>query len=264
MADYQLAMSDAELIRYRMMAQRAAIIERDDFAFAGIVEGATVVDMGCGPAAMSVELARLVGPSGRVIAIEPGADSRRAAEGVIATSGLSNIDLRAGTVLENDVEAGSVDVVMLRHVLAHNGGHEQDFVSHLATLLRPGGSLYIVDVDLTGIRSIDSDPALDSLPARYVEFHRALGNDPQVGLRLAHFLERAALDVIRFSGSYNIVEVMPGMRSPAWAAREAMIAAGIVAQAEVDEWSAAFERNDGAALRPTTFLPFFIAIGRAG
>ena len=264
MADYQLAMSAAELQRYRMMAQRAAVIEQDELALAGIVEGATVVDMGCGPAAMSVELARLVGPTGKVLAIEPDAEARRVAAEVISEAGPPTIDLRAGTVLDNSVEAGSADVVMLRHVLAHNGGKEQEMVSHLATLLRPGGSLYLVDVDLTAIRMIDSDPGLANLATRYAEFHSSLGNDPQVGLRLAQFLDRAELDVTRFVGSYNIVELMPGMRSPAWVAREAMVTAGIATQAEVERWSAAYERTDNSPIRPTTFLPFFLAIGHRG
>ncbi|MGN6160136.1 MAG: methyltransferase domain-containing protein [Marmoricola sp.] len=264
MADYQLAMSDAELLRYRMMAQRAVAIEKDDLELAGVRPGATVVDMGCGPAAMSVELARLVGPSGRVIAVEPGDDSRAAAADVISASGLPNIELRAGTILENDLASGSADVVMLRHVLAHNGGHEQEYVSHLATLLRPGGCLYLLDVDITAIRTIDSDPDLDDLTARYAAFHRSLGNDPQVGLRLAQFLEGAGLEVRKFSGTYNIVTVSPGMRSPSWAAREAMVAAGTVTRAEVEAWAAALERTDRSSTRPVTFLPFFVAIGQRG
>ncbi len=42
---------------------------------------------------------------------------------------------------------------MLRHVLAHNGGAEDAIVAHLATLLRPGGCLYLVDAYLTAILS---------------------------------------------------------------------------------------------------------------
>lgn len=262
MADYKLAISDTELLRYRMMAQRALATERDELALAGIVDGATVVDMGCGPAAMSVELARLVGASGRVIAVEPDEASRATATSVIAASGLTTIDLQEGTVLDNRVQPGSADVVMLRHVLAHNGGHEQEFVSHLATLIRPGGCLYLVDVDLTGIRTIDTEASLADLNVRYAEFHRGLGNDPLVGLRLGQFVEGAGLELIHFSGSYNIVQVQPGMRSPAWAAREAMVAAGAATPAEIEAWAEGFERSDSAPKRPTTYLPFFIAIGR--
>lgn len=43
-------------------------------------------------------------------------------------------------------------MAMLRHVLAHNGGQEQAIVGHLATLIRPGGSVYLADGDQSGFR----------------------------------------------------------------------------------------------------------------
>ena len=70
MSGYSLAMSDAEIRRYQLMAERAHLAEAPLWRQAGIVPGAIVADVGCGPAAISVVLAREVGPSGRVIAVE--------------------------------------------------------------------------------------------------------------------------------------------------------------------------------------------------
>src|SRR2546423_1043501 len=83
------------------------------------------------------------------------------------------------------------DYAMMRHVLAHNGGHEQAIVDPLATLPRPGGTVYLVDVDLAAVRILDADPELDDLSERYVRFHVARGDDPIVGLRLGNFLRAA-------------------------------------------------------------------------
>src|SRR5207237_10474942 len=55
---------------------------------------------------------------------------------------------------------GSFDVVMLRHVLGHNGGRQREIVGHLRSLLRAGGCLYLVDTDLTGLRIYPPDPGL--------------------------------------------------------------------------------------------------------
>src|SRR5689334_25287821 len=121
MADYTLAVSEQEIARYRMMAQRALADEHQQLDQAGVAPGAVLADVGCGPAAMSVELAAMVGPSGRVIAVEREEEARAAARQVIAESGASNIELREGTATSTGVEPGSVDVVMMRHVLAHNG-----------------------------------------------------------------------------------------------------------------------------------------------
>lgn len=262
MPDYALMISDAELARYRMMAQRAVSSESEELRLAGVRPGATVADVGCGPAAMSVELSRLVGPTGRVVAIEPDERSRATAAAVIEVAGPANVELRAGTATETGLEPASVDVVMLRHVLAHNGGREQDFVDHLATRARPGGTVYLVDVDLTALRLLDADPDLDDLQQRYTAFHRARGNDPRVGLRLAHLLAAADLRVLAFIGRYDIIPGAPGMRPPAWAARDAMLAEGAVSQEDIDRWTAVFDRLDTADVRPTIFAPSFIAVGQ--
>ena len=262
MADYTLAVSEAEIARYRLMAQTALAEEGRQLALAGITAGAVVADVGCGPAAMSVELARLVGPSGRIIGVEREDEALAAARQVVAASRATNVELRQGTATATGVEPGSVDVAIMRHVLAHNGGDEQAIVDHLASLVRPGGAVYLVDVDLTGMRMLDGDPDLDDLVGRYAEFHTARGNDAMVGLRLGQLLANAGLTVEDFTGSYTIIAMPPGIRPPLWAARDAMLAQGSATAEEIARWGAAFDRLDTAEVRPTVFAPLFVGIGR--
>lgn len=262
MADYTLALSEAEIARYRLMAQHALAGESRQLDLAGVVDGAVVADVGCGPAAMSVALGALVGPSGHVIGVEREDEALAAARQLVAESGLDNVELRQGTATASGIPAGSVDVAMMRHVLAHNGGDEQRIVDHLATLVRPGGSVYLVDVDLTGMRVLDGDPDLDDLVDRYAEFHAARGNDPQIGLRLGQLLSGAGLELTDFTGSYNIQTMPPGLRPPLWAARDAMLAQGAATEQDVARWGAAFDRIDAAEARPTLFAPLFTGVGR--
>lgn len=262
MADYTLAVSDAEIARYRLMAQHALAEETRQLGLAGVEEGAVVADVGCGPAAMSVELAAMVGPTGRVIGVEREDEALAAARRMVAGSGVENVELRQGTATETGVDAGTVDVAMMRHVLAHNGGDEQAIVDHLASLVRPGGAVYLVDVDLTGMRMLDGDPELDELVDRYAAFHSARGNDAMVGLRLGRLLETAGLVVEDFTGSYSIIQIPPGIRPPLWAARDAMVAQGAATEQDVERWGAAFDRLDAATVRPTIFAPLFVGIGR--
>lgn len=262
MTDYALAISDAEIRRYQLMAERAQTVEAELWRLAGIVPGARVVDVGCGPAAMSVVLARAVAPSGRVVGVERDEASLAAAHQVVAGSGLTNVELRSGTATDTGIAAGSADVVMCRNVLAHNGPDEQNIVDHLADLTRPGGVVYLVDVDGTAMRLLDIDSDLADLNDRYVEFHRRRGNDLQTGLRLGKLLSAAGLDVLGHQGSYNILSAPPGLRPPPWAAREAMLSAGVVTADDIDRWRHAFERTDQATARPTIFAPQFVAYGR--
>jgi 2-polyprenyl-3-methyl-5-hydroxy-6-metoxy-1,4-benzoquinol methylase len=72
--------------------------------------------------------------------VEPDESARAAARRLIADSGAGNVELREGTGTDTGLAPGSVDVALMRHVLAHNGGQEQAIVDHLASLVRPGGS----------------------------------------------------------------------------------------------------------------------------
>ena len=81
MSDYALKLSEAELGRYQLMARTAAGTEGDMWKAAGIVEGAVVADVGCGPGAVSVVLGERVGPTGRVFAVDRGCRGGRSGAG---------------------------------------------------------------------------------------------------------------------------------------------------------------------------------------
>ncbi len=264
MSEYALAVSDEEVERYRFMAERARIDEAEHWRRAGIRPGAVVADVGCGPAAVSVVIAELIGPDGHVIGVEREESARAEARRVIAAAGAGNVELLAGTATDTGIPAGSVDVAMMRHVLAHNAPAEQAIVDHLAELVRPGGSVYLVDADATAFRVLGADPDVEDLAERYLELHRRRGNDLQTGLRLGQLLARAGLDVVVHEGRYTIAPTPPGMRPPAWAARDAMLAEGIASADDVRRWEAALARMDAAPERPTLFAPTFIALGTAG
>jgi ubiquinone/menaquinone biosynthesis C-methylase UbiE len=261
MSEYSLAMSDAEIRRYTMMAERAQASEAPLWEAAGIVPGAIVADVGCGPATASVCMARVVEPSGRVIGIEPDDAALAAAHRVVKQAGVGNVELRQASATESGLAPGSVDVAVIRHVLAHNGPDEQKIVDHLAELVRPGGRVYLVDVDGTAVRMLDADPDLADLHDKYIQYHKGRGNDLLVGLRLAQLIGRAGLEVVAHEGRYSIVTVPPGVRPPAWAARQSMLADGVATPEDIARWEAALDRMDDAEVRPTVFIPNFFATG---
>src|SRR4029453_11432113 len=70
-SNYALALSEEEARRYRLMAQSAVADEFEDLALAGIVPGARVADVGCGPGATLAALAGIVAPTGTVAGVGP-------------------------------------------------------------------------------------------------------------------------------------------------------------------------------------------------
>ena len=262
MSDYALVLSDEEVARYRMMAALARADEADAWQSAGIVTGASVADVGCGPGATLLEMAEVVGPTGSVVGVDAEPQAVATARALIARSGVGNATAVTGAADSTGLAEGGFDVAVMRHVLAHNGGREEAIVAHLARLVRPGGCVYLVDTDMTAMRTRGTGADLLDMTERYIEFHRSRGNDPQIGLRLGELLDSAGLDVLDHRGWYTVMPAPQGMRPPPWAAREAMVAAGLATQRDVDRWQRALEALDTQEKRPVWFAPFFTAVGR--
>lgn len=262
MPEYPLQLNEQEQARYRFMAERALRSEGDAWMAAGIVTGATVADVGCGPGAMSCVLAGLVGPDGHVFAVDQDPAAVEVARAAVQRSGVGNVTVRVGAADDTGLDLGSVDVAMIRHVLAHNGGREEAIVRHAAGLVRPGGAVHVTDIDGTAFRFRPPLPELDELNDRYRAWHEARGNDLSVGLRLDELLAAAGLDVTAYEGRFEIAEAPRGLRPPSWAAREALVAAGLADQDDVARWDAAFAELDARSSGVTMFAPLFWATGR--
>jgi SAM-dependent methyltransferase len=207
-----------------------------------------------------VVLAEVVGPTGRVVAVDREEEAVAAARAV--ASGVGNVSVEVGGADDTGIAPGTVDVVMIRHVLAHNGSRVDAIVSHAASLVRPGGCVYLADVDASAIRTRPFLADFDDLNARYMQWHEQQGNDLSVGLRLGELLAGAGLEQVEHHGRYQIFPLPPGLRPPGWAAREALVAAGMATPDDLDRWQAAFDRVDQLHPRPFVFTPFLFAFGR--
>jgi SAM-dependent methyltransferase len=266
---YALRLSDDEQARYRLMADRARAEEGDLWAAAGLGAGARVADVGCGPGAMLVALAEMAGPTGHVVGVDGDAEAVAAARAALSAARsadprVAEGEVRQGRADDTGIPAGSVDTAVLRHVLAHNGGAEQRIVDHLAALVRPGGHVYLLDVDLTTATSSGIGPEIDELLDRYTQWHASRGNDPQVGRRLPELARRSGLAVTAHRCWTLRVAVAPGMRGPAWAAREELVRAGLATADDLVRWSAAFTARDAAqsAEPPAFALDVVAVVGR--
>jgi SAM-dependent methyltransferase len=260
-ASYALRLSDDERGRYRWMAQRAREREADLWELAGLGPGACVVDVGCGPGAVLAELAEVVGRGGRVVGVDADPEAVATARAGLVAAGLPG-EVRQARAEATGLAEGTFDVAVLRHVLAHNGGGEQAVVDHLARLVRPGGHVYLLDVDATATTVTPSLPAAEDLDERYRRWHAERGNDLRVGRRLATLARAAGLEVREYRGWFEIHALPVGMRGPAWAAREALVAAGLADPADVDRWAGALAEMDTWATRPEAMLATFAAVAR--
>ena len=262
MTDYALRLSEQEIERYRLMAEQARSREAGTWQEAGIVPGARVADVGCGPGALLPALSESVGPAGTVEALDGDAEAVAAATALVRAAGLENTTVRQGRAEETGFESGAFDAVMMRHVLAHNGGMAHEIVAHLASLLRPGGCVLLVDVDMTAMRLRPDEEAIRQLLDAYRRFQLGRGAALEVGLHLDELLEGAGLEVVDYLGLCDVMTLPPGVRGPAWAAREAMLDAGVVTPEELAAWGSRFDELEESGRRVTVFAPRYLAVGR--
>jgi ubiquinone/menaquinone biosynthesis C-methylase UbiE len=110
---------------------------------AGIEPGSTVLDFGCGPGGYIAPLAELVGPSGKIYALDIQPLAIREVKRIAAGQGLENIK-----TIESDCSTGlpahSVDTILLYDVF-HDLDHPDDVLQELHRILKSGGVLSFSD-----------------------------------------------------------------------------------------------------------------------
>src|SRR5690349_2742625 len=102
-----------------------------------LVAGQHVLDVGCGPGTITMDLAALVGPTGRVTALEVTEDALDLARAEASRRGVDNVDFRVGNVEALDLADDAFDVVHAHQVLQHVA-RPVDALREMARVTRPG------------------------------------------------------------------------------------------------------------------------------
>lgn len=147
--------------------------------------GQSLLDVGCGPGTITVDLAARVAP-GRVVGIDASPQVVEEARSLVSSSGpaaVGNVSFEVGDLFALDVEDGAFDVVHAHQVLQHVG----DPVAALAELkrvCRPGGTVAVRDADYPAMTYFPDDPVLADALAAYQTATRANGANCDAGRRL--------------------------------------------------------------------------------
>ena len=109
-----------------------------------ITKGMTVLDFGCGPGFFTIEIAKIVGNSGQVYAVDLQEGMLRILEKKIRNSEIQHIV----TLHQNDANSigisEKVDFVLVFYVL-HELPDQDRFFEELSDIVNPGGQVLIVE-----------------------------------------------------------------------------------------------------------------------
>lgn len=211
---------------------------------AGLRPGMKVLDLGCGSGEVTVEMARQVGPDGRVVGIDMDevvlAHARKAAD----TAGV-RVHWRCASAEALD-ESGRYDLVYARFLLSHLS----DPAAMLAKMLQatePGGVVVVEDIDIAHHTHWPPCPAF----LRYIEIYQATarlrGADPDIGPRLPALAIGAGAEVTDVSLSMPVFLSGEGKsvaRLTLASIADVAIGSGITQKSEVGELLAALEEHE--------------------
>ncbi len=158
--EYILGADAVELARLRFQHK---VWTRQMYAFlkrAGLRAGHAVLDLGAGPGYTTLELATIVGESGRVTAVDESADFLAYLRAECDRYDLRNVDIVQSKVESLDVEPGSIDFAYARWLLCWLGD-PVDALRRASAFLKPGGALLLQEYLHWGaMRIIPDDPVV--------------------------------------------------------------------------------------------------------
>lgn len=155
---------------------------------AGLAAGQRVLDFGCGPGHLSVEIARRVAPDGTVSAVDINPDFVARTSARAATEGLGgSIEALEGGDGPLPFADAQFDRVISKSVLEYVADPAAT-VAELKRLTRPGGRAVVIDSDW---RMLALEPVGPERTARLFEAARFAYRTPHIGRLLPGLFARA-------------------------------------------------------------------------
>jgi ubiquinone/menaquinone biosynthesis C-methylase UbiE len=172
--------------RWRTAANSAAYLVPE------LRAGQRLLDVGCGPATLTCDLAELVAP-GQVVGLDSSSAVVDLARAEAATRGVTNLELVVGDAYALPFEDDSFDVVHAHQVLQHL----TDPVAALREMRRvtvPGGLVAVRDSDYAAMSWYPASEGLTEWQHLYHEVTHALRAQADAGRYLLSWVQAAGFD----------------------------------------------------------------------
>jgi ubiquinone/menaquinone biosynthesis C-methylase UbiE len=188
---YVLGHSEQELARLEQQGELFGAETREVLRRAGITTGMRVLDVGCGAGDVSLIAADLVGPEGAILGIDRAAPALSAARARAERAGHRMVTFRDADIFSLETDA-TFDAVIGRFILMHVAD-AVGAVKRLASLVRPGGAVAFIELDIDQAGAIPDLPLLTRAIGWITATYRHVGVEPNMGSALYATFRAAGL-----------------------------------------------------------------------
>jgi ubiquinone/menaquinone biosynthesis C-methylase UbiE len=163
--------------------------------------GVSVLDVGCGPGTITLDLAERVAPA-PVIGFDFAPAAIEAAQEEAKNQGLANAEFRVADVYALDIPDDSFDVVHAHQVLQHLSDPVRA-LREMRRVCKPGGIVAARDSDYNAMTWYPADSGLDAWLATYDAVARSNEGEPNAGRFLLAWAHAAGFtDVDAFASTW--------------------------------------------------------------
>jgi SAM-dependent methyltransferase len=233
-ARYTLATGAAAANRLEVLHEIWGPGTRETSIKAGLSRGMKVADFGCGVGTVSCMFAEIVGPEGRVTALDLSAAQLEQARARASGGGFKNIDFLETDATATGLPEGSFDFVFCRFLLLHLP-NPMAGLAEMKRVLRPGGILFVEDGDLTSGYTVPPS-AIDRFGDLYSRLGASRGLDYTLGRRVHKLVQDAGFSGLTVRLNQPAYLAGRERRAFEWSleeAADALVGAGLCSRAEL-------------------------------
>jgi ubiquinone/menaquinone biosynthesis C-methylase UbiE len=147
-----------------------------------VKQGDVVCDLGCGNGFYTLRLAKLVGPRGRVLAVDIQREMLGLLQDRAKEERIANIELVLGTLVDPKLKEKSVDLILLVDVY-HEFSHPEQMLSAMRKSLKPKGRIALVEFRA-------EDPEVPIKPLHKMSKAQIMKEFPPNGFKLVEEFDR--------------------------------------------------------------------------
>lgn len=162
---------------------------------AGIGRGSKVIDLGAGPGYAAADLAGIVGPAGRVVAVERSARFVEAGRAMLASHGHAHVEYHELDLMTDSLPAGGMDASWCRWVACFVASPSL-LLDRIAAVVRPGGvAIFHEYIQYDSLRITTAGPRMREFVRQVEQGWREAGGEPNIAPAVVRLLQERGFSI---------------------------------------------------------------------